>query len=153
MSLREEPIRLQAKADHGRLRLVGSWGEKPIDDLRVTRGATGALDTFIRQTVARARQQGCTWSEIGAALGMSKQSAWERFAGEGRRDSWIDPGRSVTLTGPHDRTIDPHSAHSKAHHRDSARSRGGVTHLAIAGPVRVRICPLAPAPARHTRPL
>ena len=37
---------------------------------------------LIRQTVQDARGQGCTWAEIGRALGMSKQSAWERFSGE-----------------------------------------------------------------------
>jgi hypothetical protein len=28
---------------------------------------------------AEARKQGCSWSEIGGALGMSKQAAWEGF--------------------------------------------------------------------------
>jgi hypothetical protein len=82
MSVREQSIRLHAKANHGRLRLVGTWGKRPIDDLRVACGAAGAVDKLIRQTVAQAREQGCSWSEIGSALGISKQSAWERFAGE-----------------------------------------------------------------------
>jgi hypothetical protein len=82
MSVREKSIRMHAKANHGRLRLVGTWGKKPIDDLRVACGAAGAVDKLIRQTVAQAREQGCSWSEIGTALGISKQSAWERFAGE-----------------------------------------------------------------------
>lgn len=82
MSVREKSIRLHAKANQGRLRLVGTWGERPIDDLRVACGAAGAVDKLIRQTVAQARDQGCSWSEIGSALGISKQSAWERFAGE-----------------------------------------------------------------------
>jgi hypothetical protein len=82
MSVRDQSIRLHAKANHGRLRLVGTWGQRPIDDLRVACGAAGAVDKLIRQTVAQAREQGCSWSEIGSALGISKQSAWERFAGE-----------------------------------------------------------------------
>jgi hypothetical protein len=40
------------------------------------------VDKLIRQTVAAARERGCTWAEIGHALGISKQSAWERFSGE-----------------------------------------------------------------------
>jgi hypothetical protein len=30
-----------------------------------------------------ARQSGRSWSDIGTALGVSKQSAWERFGGDG----------------------------------------------------------------------
>ena len=32
--------------------------------------------------VRRARELGLTWARIGAALGMTRQSAWERFSGE-----------------------------------------------------------------------
>ncbi len=31
--------------------------------------------------VKRARDRGATWSVIGASLGMTRQSAWERFSG------------------------------------------------------------------------
>jgi ClpX C4-type zinc finger len=33
--------------------------------------------------VAKARSLGATWSQVGEALGMTRQSAWERFSGEG----------------------------------------------------------------------
>ncbi len=32
--------------------------------------------------VSRARARSITWARIGAALGMTRQSAWERFSGE-----------------------------------------------------------------------
>jgi ClpX C4-type zinc finger len=32
--------------------------------------------------VHMARARGITWARIGAALGMTRQSAWERFSGE-----------------------------------------------------------------------
>ena len=32
--------------------------------------------------VRKARAGGITWNRIGAALGMTRQSAWERFSGE-----------------------------------------------------------------------
>ena len=35
-----------------------------------------------RQWVHRARERGLTWSRIGAALQMTRQSAWGRFSGE-----------------------------------------------------------------------
>jgi uncharacterized NAD(P)/FAD-binding protein YdhS len=82
MSVRAKAIRLEALAAGGRLRLIGTWGKKPLEDLRVACGASGAVDKLIRQTVADARRQGCTWADIGRALVMSKQSAWERFSGE-----------------------------------------------------------------------
>jgi hypothetical protein len=82
VSVRAKAIRLDAQATRGRLRLVGTWGEKPLDDLFVARAASRAVDKLIRQTVRDARAQGCTWAEIGQALAMSKQSAWERFSGE-----------------------------------------------------------------------
>ncbi len=82
MSIRAKAIRLDAQATKGRLRLVGTWGKKPLEDLRVACGASVAVDKLIRQTVEDARRKGCTWAEIGHALGISKQSAWERFSGE-----------------------------------------------------------------------
>jgi hypothetical protein len=33
--------------------------------------------------VGRARELGATWAQVGDALGMTRQSAWERFAPEG----------------------------------------------------------------------
>jgi hypothetical protein len=36
------------------------------------------LVTYVRQ----ARSRGITWTRIGAAMGMTRQSAWERFSGE-----------------------------------------------------------------------
>jgi hypothetical protein len=82
LSVRAKAIRLDAQATKGRLRLVGTWGKRPLDDLVVACAASRAVDKLIRQTVQDAREQGCTWAEIGQALGMSKQSAWERFSGE-----------------------------------------------------------------------
>ena len=32
--------------------------------------------------VSAARERGVTWTRIGGALGMTRQSAWERFSGE-----------------------------------------------------------------------
>jgi len=33
--------------------------------------------------IRKARSLGATWARIGEALGITRQSAWERFAGEG----------------------------------------------------------------------
>lgn len=40
------------------------------------------LDRTIAEIVQRLRTRGVTWARIGEALGMTRQSAWERFSGE-----------------------------------------------------------------------
>jgi ClpX C4-type zinc finger len=46
-------------------------------------GAAGAqTDRNLHLWVAKARGLGGTWTQIGQALGMARQSAWERFSGE-----------------------------------------------------------------------
>jgi hypothetical protein len=45
--------------------------------------AAGAqVDRRLSLYVTKARARGITWTRIGAALGMTRQSAWERFSGE-----------------------------------------------------------------------
>ncbi len=45
--------------------------------------AAGAqVERNLARFVKRARELGATWAAIGAALGMTRQSAWERFSGE-----------------------------------------------------------------------
>ena len=44
-------------------------------------GATKVEDK-IQELVAHCRSAGKSWTQIGQALGMTKQSAWERFSGE-----------------------------------------------------------------------
>ncbi len=40
------------------------------------------VDRQLAMYVNHARSRGITWTRIGAALGMTRQSAWERFSGE-----------------------------------------------------------------------
>ncbi|GLW21585.1 ClpX C4-type zinc finger protein [Microbispora triticiradicis] len=45
--------------------------------------AVGAqVEDNLRVWVQRLRDRGVTWARIGAALGITRQSAWERFSGE-----------------------------------------------------------------------
>ena len=48
---------------------------------RVASVATQVEDN-LRVWVARLRERGVSWARIGEALGMARQSAWERFSGE-----------------------------------------------------------------------
>ncbi|HEX6509028.1 MAG TPA: hypothetical protein VF221_15475 [Chloroflexota bacterium] len=36
----------------------------------------------LQETVLILRQRGTIWAKIGEALGVSRQSAWERYSGE-----------------------------------------------------------------------
>ena len=42
----------------------------------------GQVETDLRAWVQELRRRGVAWSKIGAALGITRQSAWERFSGE-----------------------------------------------------------------------
>ena len=48
---------------------------------RVAR-AGGQAEYTLRQYVRKARELGASWAVVGEALGMARQSAWERFSGE-----------------------------------------------------------------------
>ena len=64
-----------------------SWEERLSDDelLAALPGisATSAqVERELATWVRTARGRGITWTRIGGAMGMTRQSAWERFSGE-----------------------------------------------------------------------
>ena len=63
-----------------RLRLVGDWDDDPLDALCETARLSGAVEKLQRHLVEQAQTGGASWAQIGTALGISKQSAWERFS-------------------------------------------------------------------------
>jgi hypothetical protein len=42
----------------------------------------GRVDSTLRAWVSELRTRGVTWTRIGDTLGVSRQSAWERFSGD-----------------------------------------------------------------------
>ena len=44
--------------------------------------AEAQVESNLSRVVKRARALGATWAAIGTSLGMTRQSAWERFSGE-----------------------------------------------------------------------
>lgn len=56
--------------------------ESLLDTLPKIASAGSKVERQLALWVGEARSRGITWSRIGAALGMSRQSAWERFSGE-----------------------------------------------------------------------
>lgn len=58
-------------------------GDIESDPLKVVGGigkGMKALDVHLSSAVSEARRQDITWQQIGDALGISRQAAWERFA-------------------------------------------------------------------------
>lgn len=51
----------------------------PLGQLRGLRAADRQLDVWQRETIARAREQGASWADIGEALGVTKQAAWALY--------------------------------------------------------------------------
>lgn len=66
---------------------LASWEEQLSDDtllstLPLIATAGTQVDRQLALWVGKARARGITWTRIGTALGMTRQSAWERFSGE-----------------------------------------------------------------------
>jgi hypothetical protein len=54
----------------------------PLLMLGLIANASFELEARIEQCAKFCRSEGKTWTQIGEALGVSKQAAWERFSGE-----------------------------------------------------------------------
>jgi len=50
-----------------------------IGEIREAASEVDAARARLQQAVDRARERGTTWAEIGEALGITKQTAWQRF--------------------------------------------------------------------------
>jgi hypothetical protein len=66
---------------------VKAWEQKLSDDellahLPKVAALSAQVERQLTAWVRQARSRGITWTRIGEALGMTRQSAWERFSGE-----------------------------------------------------------------------
>jgi hypothetical protein len=64
-----------------------SWEERLSDDellaaLPGIAASSAQVERELATWVRTARSRGITWTRIGGAMGMTRQSAWERFSGE-----------------------------------------------------------------------
>jgi hypothetical protein len=76
-------IRIVGHGRNIRIRETGDWETEPLEGLRETCRLATAIDKLTRESVKRARDAGHSWTQIGEALGITKQAAWERFSAEG----------------------------------------------------------------------
>ncbi|MEV6986807.1 ClpX C4-type zinc finger protein [Sphaerisporangium sp. NPDC051017] len=56
--------------------------EQILELLPRVAAVSAQVEANLRVWVQRLRDRGVTWARIGAALDMTRQSAWERFSGE-----------------------------------------------------------------------
>lgn len=80
--MRSRRIVVVGDGPRARLRLSGDWEHDPLSGLGDAAGLSAAVEKLQRDLVVRARSDGCTWTSIGQALGITRQAAWERFSGE-----------------------------------------------------------------------
>jgi ATP-dependent Clp protease ATP-binding subunit ClpX len=62
--------------------LDGKSDEELLADMARLYATRGQVETAVQDRVLRLRSRSVTWARIGEALGISRQSAWERFSGE-----------------------------------------------------------------------
>lgn len=63
---------------------VESLPSEPLAALRVLADSEHELDRLRRERVIAARAAGASWQQVGDALGVSRQSAWESFTADAR---------------------------------------------------------------------
>ena len=70
---------------NGDIRIIG-WSDDEMTDadmlarLPLIAATAGQVDRYLRAWVARIRERHISYAEIGKALGVSRQAAWERFS-------------------------------------------------------------------------
>src|SRR5688500_11560238 len=62
--------------------LDGKSDEELLADVVRLDKSRGQVEAAVRDRVLRLRARSVTWTRIGEALGITRQSAWERFSGE-----------------------------------------------------------------------
>jgi len=67
---------------HGDLAEAARSARYPLTVAKAIKAVVRGSEEDLRRVVPVLRQRGCSWTQIGVALGMTKQSAWERYSGE-----------------------------------------------------------------------
>jgi hypothetical protein len=58
----------------------GDVKANPLGVLKGLANASRSIESKLTEAVREARRQRFTWEEIGAAIGITRQAAWERFS-------------------------------------------------------------------------
>ena len=76
---------------------AGDLPKDPLAALRVLTECEHELERIRREQVVAARAAGASWQQIGDALGVSRQSAWEAFTAATRAALAANVGANSTL--------------------------------------------------------
>jgi hypothetical protein len=74
-----------ARPENAGVRIIG-WSDEDMTDadmlarLPLIAATASQVDRYLRAWVARIRERHISYAEIGKALGVSRQAAWERFS-------------------------------------------------------------------------
>ena len=71
--------------------------QEPLAALRVLTDSEHELDRIRREQVIAARAAGASWQQIGDALGVTRQSAWEGFTASTRQALAANVDANATL--------------------------------------------------------
>ena len=74
----------EAVASLGRLRLPLEWPGNGAAEIHLLTSLIAEAEAQLAKSVALARDQGCSWAEIGDLLGTTRAAAWQRFADHAR---------------------------------------------------------------------
>jgi hypothetical protein len=80
VSVRQKGVTLVGRGTRVSLRLVGPWECDPLEDVRDACRVDIAVEKLLYQSVQAAREAGHSWTDIGKAMGVSRQAAWGRFS-------------------------------------------------------------------------
>ncbi len=71
--------------------------QEPLAALRVLTDSEHELERIRREQVIAARSAGASWQQIGDALGVTRQSAWESFTATTRQALAVNVDANSTL--------------------------------------------------------
>ena len=85
-----------------------SLPKDPLVALRVLADSEAEIDRIRRDRVRAARTAGASWQQIGDALGISRQSAWQNYTAEVRTtlSRNVDMNESLDETGATDLAVE-----------------------------------------------
>ena len=92
----------------GGILVTESLPEDPLVALRVLADSEVEIDRIRRDRVRAARAAGASWQQIGDALGISRQSAWESYTADVRTalSRNVDANESLDEAGAVELAVD-----------------------------------------------
>jgi hypothetical protein len=88
----QQLAQLQSEVGDGWARIAHAvTHEDPLARLAANHRAMTVWEHRANEAVRQAREAGASWSEIGKEIGVTKQAAWQRFAGMAGESSAVVP--------------------------------------------------------------